>query len=177
MSALALPPTIRAATAQDLDAVLALNEAAVPEVGHTDPAQLAWFLANAYVFWVVEAAGSGALDAFLIALTEGSTYGSPNYRWFAERYERFVYVDRIAVSPQRQGGGVGRALYRRLVDVAVGEAAPARPVLTAEVNIRPRNDRSLAFHERFGFRPVGEQEDPRHDTRVALLACPLARPS
>ena len=32
---------------------------------------------------------------------------------------------------------------------------PQFPVLLCEVNVRPRNDVSLAFHESVGFREVG----------------------
>ena len=81
-------------------------------------------------------------------------------------YPRLLYVDRVAVTPAWQGRGVGLALYRGLVDAGGGRW----PVLCAEVNVRPRNDRSLAFHERFGFEVVGETEDVRHGTRVAMLA-------
>lgn len=183
-------PVVRDAIAADLAAVLALNQAAVPEVAPTDAATLAWFLAEAFRFWVLDDGGgsggdrgpangtatgpnapnTGSLGGFLIALTEGSTYPSPNYRWFAQRYERFVYVDRVAVAAGWRRRGVGRQLYERLI--AVGGEVPW-PVLCAEVNVRPRNDPSLAFHAALGFTTVGETEDERHHTRVAMLVRPL----
>jgi uncharacterized protein len=153
----------------DLAAALAVNEDAVPMVGSITLDQLRWFAAEAFACWVaVDEAGT--VGGLLVALTEGSTYPSPNYRWFAQRYERFGYVDRVAVTPAWQGRGVGRRFYTELL-----AAAGARwPVLLAEVNVEPRNDRSLAFHERFGFVVVGEEDDRRHGTRVAMLAYDVA---
>jgi predicted GNAT superfamily acetyltransferase len=155
----------------DLGPAHALNEAAVPMVGSITVDELRWFAEQAFACWVA-VDDDDAVGGLLVALTEGSTYASPNYRWFAARYPRFGYVDRVAVTPAWQGRGVGLALYRALIDALGG----GWPVLCAEVNVRPRNDRSLEFHERFGFEVVGETEDVRHGTRVAMLACPLVGP-
>ena len=57
-----------------------------------------------------------------------------------------------AIDPTAQGLGLGRELYdevKRHVDAEW---------FTLEVNLRPRNDGSLAFHERLGFDEVGQQE-------------------
>ena len=61
-------------------------------------------------------------------------------------------------------------MYKRQALVA---SAGDHPVLCAEVNLAPRNDRSLAFHKRFGFSPVGEQETEGGLKRVLLLEYPL----
>jgi predicted GNAT superfamily acetyltransferase len=50
------------------------------------------------------------------------------------------------------------------------------PVLFCEVNVRPRNETSLAFHEAIGFREVGQQDTDGGTKRVSLLALDL-RPS
>jgi predicted GNAT superfamily acetyltransferase len=50
-------------------------------------------------------------------------------------------------------------------------------VVVAEVNVEPRNDVSMAFHERYGFRTVAEVDDPRYDhLRVAMVELSLPRP-
>ena len=98
----------------------------------------------------------------------GVDYDSENYRWFCERYERFVYVDRVVVAPDAWGMGIGRALYTEFVSAADGN-----PVLCAEVNLLPRNDRSLVFHEMFGFMPVGEQATEGGSKRVQMLVLEL----
>ena len=95
-------------------------------------------------------------------------YRSDNYRWFSERYEHFIYVDRVVVAPNEWGMGIGRALYTEFVS-----AVDRHPVLCAEVNLLPRNDRSLAFHEAFGFVPVGEQDTEGGSKRVQMLVLEL----
>ena len=113
---------LRPVSESDLPGVLALNNAAVPALNELDAANVAWFSEHAAVFDV--AVDGDGLVGFLIGLTEGSSYGSPNYGWFRDRYERFVYVDRVAVRaavpepgrrpaalrpPRRGRRGVGRA--------------------------------------------------------------------
>ncbi|NNE42793.1 MAG: GNAT family N-acetyltransferase, partial [Gemmatimonadetes bacterium] len=43
------------------------------------------------------------------------------------------------------------------------------PMITCEVNTRPRNDGSLRFHARLGFREVGTQETEGGAKAVSLL--------
>jgi hypothetical protein len=130
--------------------------------------------------WESDASGSesgsepGRIVGFLVGLEgPGLDYASLNYRWFGERYERFLYVDRVVVDPAGQGRGLGRSLYEAFVERAEGHTA-----LCAEVNIRPRNDGSLAFHDAFGFAPVGEQDTEAGSKRVRMFAKELlSRPS
>jgi predicted GNAT superfamily acetyltransferase len=79
----------------------------------------------------------------------------------------------VVVDPAGQGRGLGRSLYEAFVERAEGHTA-----LCAEVNIRPRNDGSLAFHDDFGFAPVGEQDTEAGSKRVRMFAKELlSRPS
>ena len=158
---------IRAGRADDLVAVLAMNNAAVPAVNELASTDLEWFIDHGEVFWVVDAP-SGP-EAFLVGLGPGVGYDSHNYRWFSERYPDFVYVDRVVVVPDAWGRGHGRSLYDALADHGRARGAP---ILLAEVNLVPRNDRSLAFHERYGFGRVAER-DATDGKRLAMLACPL----
>ena len=50
---------------------------------------------------------SGGMLGFVICLPPGTDYGSLNYAWFDERYDAFVYVDRIAVAEVHRNKGVG----------------------------------------------------------------------
>ncbi len=101
-----------------------------------------------------------------MSLQPGQPYQSPNYRWFSEHYPKFVYVDRIAVSPAFKGKGIGRALYLNVENLARRVA----PVVTCEVNLIPANPDSLAFHKKLGFTEVGQQNTESGKKRVSLLA-------
>lgn len=149
----------------DLDRVHALNAAAVPAVGEATRDHLADLVAMADPALVVEQ--DEQVVGFAIILGPGCDYASPNYAFFCSRHTAFRYVDRIAIDPQWAGRGLGRAVYEHVL--ALGGA----PVLCAEVNVRPRNDASLAFHERLGFTAVGEQETYGGTARVRLLERPI----
>ncbi|MFV0309140.1 MAG: GNAT family N-acetyltransferase [Desertimonas sp.] len=163
-------PVVRAATAEDWPALVALNNTEIPKVGPLSRSDGEWFLANGEVLVIDggdgDDGGPGEPTALLVLLAEGCGYASPNYSWFADRYERFQYVDRIVVRADRVGTGVGRALYRLAIDRAI---AAGRSMLAAEVNLVPRNDGSLAFHRRIGFRQVGQHVDPRNGQTEAML--------
>ncbi|MDH3681296.1 MAG: GNAT family N-acetyltransferase [Acidimicrobiia bacterium] len=156
---------IRAYQPTDAEAVLALNEACVPEVGPMDAAKLADFVEWAPFLRVVDV--DGTIAAFVIGLTDGAPYDSPNYAWFAGRHPAFAYVDRVAVEESQRGAGWGPALYREF-EAWAKEAG--KPMLCAEVNTEPPNPRSLRFHDLFGFDMV-DQFEP-HGTpeyRVGLM--------
>ncbi len=94
----------------------------------------------------------GEADAFLVALDQGADYDSPNFLWFRDRFERFVYVDRIAVAPQARGRGLARALYEALIARA---RAAGHDRIVCEVNADPPNPASDAFHAALGFAVIG----------------------
>ena len=87
-------------------------------------------------------------------------------------HDDFLYVDRIVVDGAARGQGIGRALYDELFAYAGGRTAR----ITCEVNVRPPNPGSLRFHERAGFRAVGEQSTEGGTKQVRLLEKPLSAP-
>jgi len=88
-----------------------------------------------------------------LAFDEGADYDSENFLWFRARYERFVYVDRVVVSPAARGRGLARLLYENLFDRA---AAAGYARIVCEVNVDPPNPASDAFHAKLGFAEVGQ---------------------
>jgi len=161
--------TIRAATAADYAEILALNEAAIPAVNSVPESKLAALHRQSTYLGVARASG-GEIAGFLLALPETADYDSLNFGYFQRSYPAFVYIDRIVVSDRIRRAGVGAALY---ADLARNLPAGC-PLLTCEVNLRPPNPTSLAFHERMGFTPVGEQDTEGGQKRVCLMAKPLA---
>ncbi|MDX1610472.1 MAG: GNAT family N-acetyltransferase [Halofilum sp. (in: g-proteobacteria)] len=155
---------LRDVTRGDLPALHALNQASVPAVGSVPPEQFEYFLRVADYFRLAEIDGGPA--GFLIGLRPGSDYGSLNYAWFSRRYADFVYIDRLAVDARWRRQGVASALYADIERYALGLDAP---LLACEVNLRPRNDGSLAFHERNGFTEVGRQDTEGGSKTVSLL--------
>jgi len=78
---------------------------------------------------------------------------NPNFNWFKEHRESFVYIDRIIVAASARGQGLARMLYGDLFGAAQ-QAGQDRVV--CEVNIEPPNPASNAFHVAMGFQEVGK---------------------
>ncbi len=157
--------TVRSVTPSDLAEILVHNNAAVPAVNHLSMEDLERFVLQAHSFLVIDGTDD-SIAGFMIGLGPGVDYDSLNYAWFSARYDSFIYVDRIVVSESGRGLGIGTQLYAEFA--ARGEA-DGSPVMLAEVNIRPRNDGSLAFHDARGFVSVGEQDTDGGQKRVTLL--------
>jgi predicted GNAT superfamily acetyltransferase len=143
---------LRDAAPADLARINVLNEAALPWVSPFSVTQFAPFIEAAPYFRVVVV--DDKIAGFLLALDPRSTYDSDNFRWFCERYDDFIYIDRVVVTEAWTARGVGTLLY---ADVERFAAARA-PRLACEVNLRPRNSRSLAFHRKRGFVEVGRRD-------------------
>ncbi len=155
---------IRDVGPQDLDAVLTLNQSETPHVGSVDLQKMQWFALHAAYFRV--AIGDDRLAAFLVGLRPGTSYESPNYRWFCDHYDDFAYVDRVAVADFARRSGLASRLY----DDFTATVADAVEFMTCEVNIRPPNESSMEFHRRLGFRQVGTQTTEGGSKEVAMLA-------
>lgn len=157
----------------DLAEIHAINEAAYPAVGSETLDDLGDIAAASTIALVVED-GDGAqppVAGFCLVLAPGARYDSMNYLWFVERYDDFVYLDRVAIAPAYHRRGLGRALYSEVERLAA-ERRPGANHFTLEVNLRPRNDQSLAFHAELGFVEVGQQETD-YGALVSLMAKPL----
>jgi uncharacterized protein len=156
---------IRNATPEDFPAILALNAESVQFTSPLDAARLHRLHAQAAYHRVVER--DGRVAAFLLAFREGVDYDSPNYRWFAQRYRQFLYIDRIVVDADARGLGLGAQLYEDIIAFA---AATGAGRLTCEFNLDPPNPGSAAFHRRFGFDEVATQRIDGGKKLVSLQA-------
>ncbi|MEX1288004.1 MAG: GNAT family N-acetyltransferase [Acidimicrobiia bacterium] len=157
---------LRPPTAADLVALVDLNNAAAPAVNRL-PAPDLVRLVDAAAWARVVVAGDAVVGGLVALDGPGLDYESENYAWFSDRYDSFLYVDRVVVSTALRGAGIGSGLYRAMLGHAedVGHR-----VVCAEVNVRPANPGSLRFHRRHGFQPVGEQDTKGGTVRVRMLA-------
>lgn len=136
----------------DYGELVTLNNLAVPHVNMLTPEEFKWLASQRGVLRVVED-GHG-IAGFVLCLPMGVEYRSDNYKWFSERYKDFLYLDRVVVAERMRRRGVGRAMYSDLEKIAQGRWGS----IALEVNLRPPNPVSIAFHEEMGYRPVGVRE-------------------
>ncbi len=149
-------------TAKSFAAVLQLNEDFVPHVSSIGREDVQWFAEHAAYFRTVEI--DKRLAGFLIGLRPGTSYSSPNYRWFCDNYNDLAYVDRVVVAAWARRRGVAVSLYNDFERSQSGVAA-----MTCEVNVHPPNEGSMLFHERQGFNRVGSQVIDGGKKEVAYL--------
>ena len=154
---------IRDATKNDLDAVFAINQANVPHVGSVDINWFQTYLPLAQYFRVIEV--DNEVVGFMVAMLPSTDYKSENFLWFKKQYGSFIYVDRIAIQSTHIGKGYGKSLYE---DLAL-QYKDKVDMITCEVNTRPANPDSLAFHKRLGFDAVGTLITKGGTIEVSLL--------
>lgn len=157
-------PDLRPLRDTDVADVMALNEANVTKLAALDEARLHELTEQADRFDVIDA--DGEFGGFVVTFAPGAPYDSENYRWFGARHRHFYYLDRIVLHERFRRRGFGSLVYDELERVAAPYGR-----LTLEVNLVPRNDASLAFHERRGYVEVGRLGDQEH--MVSMMEKPL----
>src|SRR5579862_5615792 len=145
----------------DLDALLRLSNAHEKEIGSFSGEAFAELVALSFRTRMTR-----GRDAFLIALSEHAPENAPNWRWFAARFSRFVYIDRVVVAADARKWGLGKLLYNDVTDAA---RRAGRAHLCCEVNIDPPNPGSDAFHAKMGFEEIGRAWLPDRGKVVRYL--------
>ncbi len=143
---------IRDAKQEDYPSILALNAGSVHFLSPMDEARLSCLARAACYFRVIEKGNQVA--AFLMAFRKGADYDSPNFLWFEKHLDDFVYIDRIVIHAEFRGQGLAKIFYRDVEKIASSLHVSR---LTCEIDIDPPNPISLAFHDGWGFREVGQQ--------------------
>jgi predicted GNAT superfamily acetyltransferase len=140
-----------------LQSIYDLNQANTPEVGSLESMQHLKQLIDfsAYNLLVLK---KDEIVGFIICMRENSAYGSENYKFFAKRLKKFLYVDRVAIDEQHRRAGLGQAIYEDISSQASNENLP----VALEVNTQPVNQPSLNFHEKMGFDQVGIRDFDDH---------------
>ena len=150
--------------ASDIDAALDLNNLNAPAVGEIDRTTLEFLIEHSLYSFAI---GTDTLHAFCITFAPGAPYTSVNYQWFSKEYSDFVYLDRIVVSETMRNNSLGAKLYMAVEQRMLKDRCA--PILTCEVNLIPPNTGSIRFHNRIGFREVGQQ-DSKPGLTVSMLA-------
>lgn len=156
---------IRDAVADDFEAILVLNLAEVQQTSAMDLPRLVEL--DALSCYHKVAVRNGTVSAFLLAMCDGASYVNDNFEWFAARYARFIYVDRVVVSSACRGLRFGSLLYE---DLFLHARSNAIPRVTCEYNIVPCNQPSRSFHDKFGFTEQGTQLVANGTKQVSLQA-------
>ena len=141
---------IRDLSVLDSRSIWEINEQGLPGTGKVSEDEIIKLME--YSSFSIGAYDNDNLLGFVICLPPATEYGSLNYAWFNQRYDRFLYVDRIAVSSDKRNQKIGSKLYQAVIDESVKHGVP----IAAEVNLRPPNLDSIRFHKRHGFTEVGE---------------------
>lgn len=131
------------------DEILALNAELVHFLDEMDMAHMLDLKSYSEIFHVVEV--NGEFAAFIIAIPENTAYGNENYLWFNEEYSKFLYIDRVVISPKFHRRGIGAYIYEQIF--AYAKEIDAKRI-TGEIDIEPPNPTSLAFHKTLGFQEV-----------------------
>jgi predicted GNAT superfamily acetyltransferase len=151
---------IRALQMSDSSSIWEINEQGLPGTGKVSEQEILDLLN--YSSLSIGLFDSNSLLGFVICLPPKTAYGSLNYLWFNERYDDFLYVDRIAVSTANRNQKIGSKLYQAVIDTASKIGVP----IAAEVNLRPPNPDSVRFHQRHGFIEIGQFE---HGQKAVIM--------
>jgi predicted GNAT superfamily acetyltransferase len=94
-------------------------------------------------------------QAAVIGYDGGGAYRHKHVDYLSVRLDRYFYIDRVIIGAAAQGHGLGRALYADLEDYA---RACGYTHIACEVNTRPDNPGSHAFHRALRFAVFGDAD-------------------
>ena len=145
---------------EDALAVWEINEEGLPGTGKVTVEEISYLIEISEISIGIFV--QDVLVGFVICLSPKLDYGSLNYAWFNEKYDDFIYVDRIAVSTKHRGRGIGSSIYQELFKISKQKRIP----IAAEVNSDPPNPGSIKFHQRLNFLEVGSL---KHDEKSVIM--------
>ena len=154
---------IEQATKDDLEFILSLNEDSIPAVSSSNLEMMEHFLAISDYFKVCKINGKSI--GFLLALLPGRDYNSEHYLWFNDQYKSFIYVDRIIINKSYQNQGYGTIFYDDLINSTKSKSMD----IVCEINIKPYNEKSIKFHEKYGFNEVGRKDVDSNKSVIYMI--------
>ena len=151
------------ATKFDLDFIFTLNQESLPAVSYLDLKKINYFLKVSSYFKIFQLDNKPV--GFLIGLKPEIDYKSENYIWINQRYNSFIYVDRIIIDANYRNMGLGFYFYNHLIQSFYKIVKN----IICEVNIRPYNKQSINFHKKYGFKEIGVQDTENGKKRVSYM--------
>jgi predicted GNAT superfamily acetyltransferase len=109
-------------------------------------------------------------DGVLIGYTHDIDYDHKNLTWLRARFDDFYYIDRVIIDAAAQGRKLAHKLYADL-EAEARHLGLSRVV--CEVNVKPDNPRSHAFHLKQGFRALADVEYPQWNSVLRYYEKPL----
>ncbi len=152
-----------------LAAVLKLNNEHVVETSALSPDELSAMAGEAFLALQI----NGGAGGFILVFDHDASYGSRNFAWFRERYESFVYIDRVIVAADARGRGYARAFYEAVFRTA---REAGIELVACEVNVEPPNPASQALHAGMGFERVGRAALAGGEKVVSYMIRSLGEP-
>jgi len=140
---------LRELRSKDIPLVWKINEQGLPGTGKVSQQEIVELLRIAEL--TIGAFDGEQLVGFVLCFLPRTDYASLNYAWFNQRYQEFLYVDRIAVSENHRNQTIGSLLYQQVISYAKQYNYP----IAAEVSLNPPNPGSMRFHHRFNFTEIG----------------------
>ena len=138
--------------------IYSINQDNVPEVGSIESMEKMEELLSisSYHSLLLE---NDELIGFSICFRESCPYWSENYKYFQNKLDGFLYIDRIAIHHEHRRKGHAKRMYEDIFHFASHDNL----ITTAEVNTKPVNQGSLSFHKHMGFLAVGKRSFDDHD--------------
>ncbi len=145
-----------------------INQENIPEVGGLADIndfndRVSWS-SNVFVYKYED-----VIKAFVLCMREGMPYKSPNYEYISSNFKKFLYVDRIAVQEKFRRQGIAEEIYTTVINEGKRNGLD----VLCEVNTRPSNEPSLAFHRKMGFEEIGTNEFEKNS--VVYLRRPFTK--
>ena len=143
-----------------------INQENVPELGGLSELEDFWARVNwSEVIFVYKY--EDVIKAFVLCMREGQTYNSPNYEYISNRFNKFLYVDRIAVQEQFRRKGIAEKIYSKVID----KGKENNLDILCEVNTKPSNETSMAFHNKMGFEEIGTNDFEKNSVVYLRRPC------
>ena len=141
---------IRTLRTTDLELIHKWNQSTVPKVNSLTFEEFRLQSVNC-TYSYIQCSTDSMPVGFIFLYDEKTEYDSLNYLYFKSRYQKFLYVDRIIIAGEHQKKGYGQQLYDFVIDTHNPD------IFCCEVNITPPNRQSLSFHQKYGFKEIGQQ--------------------